>query len=99
MSHFESFRGWGPYKVSHFESSGDFRLREVSHGESFGGCRLREVSHGAGLGLDDHGHGAVLATRGVFAVFGLGHGASRAVGRGLDLRARGSAGINGREAS
>ncbi len=81
-SHFESFRGWRRDKASHFESSGDFRLREVSHGESFGGCRLRGVSHGAGLVPDGLGHGAVLARVGVFAVFGLGHGASRAVGRG-----------------
>ena len=42
------------------------------------------VSHGAGLGLDGPGHGAVLASGSVFAVFGLGHGASRSVGRGLD---------------
>ena len=81
-SHFESFRGWGPEKASHFESSGGCRLRMASHGESFGGCRLREVSHGAGLGLNGLGHGPVLASGGVFAVFGLGHGASRAVGRG-----------------
>ena len=81
-SHFESFRGWRRDKASHFESSGDFRLREVSHGESFGGCRLREVSHGVGLGPDGFWHGAVLASVGVFAVSGLGHGASRAVGRG-----------------
>ena len=40
------------------------------------------MSHGVGLGLDGLGHGAVLASVGVFAVFGLGHGASRAVGRG-----------------
>ena len=57
------------------------------------------VSHGVGSGLDGLGDGAVLASVGVFAAPGLGHGASRAVGRGLDLRARGSAGINGREAS
>ena len=39
------------------------------------------VSHGGGLGLDGLGPGAVLASVGVFAVFGLGHSASRAVGR------------------
>ena len=39
------------------------------------------VSHGVGLGLDGPGHGAVGASVGVFAVPGLGHGASRAVGR------------------
>ena len=81
-SHFETFRGWRAEKASHFESLGDFRLREVSHGESFGGRGLREVSHGVGRGLDGPGHGAVLAGVGVFAVVGLGHGASRAVGRG-----------------
>ena len=40
------------------------------------------MSHGVGPGLDGLGHGAVLASVGVFAVPGLGHGASRAVGRG-----------------
>ena len=40
------------------------------------------VSHGAGLGLDGLRLGAVRASVGVIAVFGLGHGASRAVGRG-----------------
>ena len=84
-SHFESFRGWRRDKASHFESSGDFRLREVSHGESFWGCGLRKVSHGESwrrLGMDGLGHGAVGASGGVFAVPGLGDGASRAVGRG-----------------
>ena len=57
------------------------------------------VSHFAGLGVYGLRPGAVRASGGVFAVFGLEHGASRAVDRGLDLRARGSAGINGREAS
>ena len=57
------------------------------------------MSHGVGSGLDGLGDGAVLAGGGFLAVFGLGHGASRAVGRGLDLRARRSAGINGRKAS
>ena len=87
-SHFESFRGWRRDKASHFESSGDSRLREVSHGESFWGCRLRKVSHGVGLVPDGLGPGVVLASGGVFAVFGLGHGASRAVGRGWIWGAR-----------
>ena len=40
------------------------------------------VSHGSGLGLDGFRTGAVRASGGAFAVFGPGHGAPRAVGRG-----------------
>ena len=40
------------------------------------------VSHGVGPGLDGLRPGAVRASGGDFAVFRLGHGASRAVGRG-----------------
>ena len=43
------------------------------------------VSHGVGQSLDGLGPGAMGASVGDFAVFGLGHGASRAVGRCLDL--------------
>ena len=64
------------------------------------------VSHFAGPGVYAPRPGVVRASGGAFVVPGLGHGASRAVGRRLDLRARGtdwitrrSAGINGREAS
>ena len=101
-SHFESFRGWRPEKASHFESSGGFRLREVSHGESFGGCGLRRVSHGEswlrpGLGRLSDWRGA--GERGRFC--GVWTWAWCPAGRWpwLDLRAHGSAGINGREAS
>ena len=41
-----------------------------------------KVSHGVGPVPDGLGHGAVGASGGVFAVSGLGHGASQAVGRG-----------------
>ena len=101
-SHFESFRGWRRDKASHFESSGDFRLREVSHGESFGGCRRREVSHGEswrrpGPGRPWAWRGA--GDRGRFC--GVSTWARCLAGRWsrLDLRAHGSAGINGREVS
>ena len=43
------------------------------------------MSHFAGLGLYGLLPGVVRASGGVFAVFGLGHGASRAVGRWLNL--------------
>ena len=101
-SHFESFRGWRRDKASHFESSGDFRLREVSHGESFCGCGLRKVSHGEswrrpGPGRPWAWRGA--GERGRFC--GVWTWAWCLAGRWsmLDLRAHGSAGINGREAS
>ena len=42
------------------------------------------MSHFAGLGVYGLLLGMVRASRGVFAVPGPGHGASRAVGRGLD---------------
>ena len=73
-SHFESFRGWGPEKASHFESCGGWRLRKVSH-----------VSHFAGLGVYGLRPGVVWASGYAFAMPGPGHGASRAVGRWLDL--------------
>ena len=40
------------------------------------------MSHFAGLGVNGLRPGVVRASGGVFAVLGLGHGASRAVGRG-----------------
>ena len=88
-SHFESFRGWGPEKASHFESSGGCRLREVCHGESFGRCRLREVSHGESWRRPGSERPWAWRGGGVFAVPGLGHGASRGVGRWLDLERAG----------
>ena len=50
------------------------RLRKVSH-----------VSHFAGLGVYGLWPGVERASGCAFAMSGLGHGASRAVGRGLDL--------------
>ena len=83
-SHFESFQDWGPEKASHFESSGRWRLREVCH-----------VSHFAGLGLYGLRPGVVRASGCAFAVPGLGHGASRSVGRWLDLGRAGTSVFDG----
>ncbi len=88
VSHSESFEAWRPEKASHFESFGGWRLEKASHFESSGGWRLRKVSHVShfvGLGVNGPRPRVVRVRGGVFAVPGLGHGASWSVGRWLVL--------------
>ena len=102
MSHFESFRGWGLENASHFESSGGWRLRKVCHASHFAGWHLLKVchvSHCAGLSVYGLRPGVVRPSGCAFAVPGPGHGASRAVGRWLDLGRVGTPVFDGSEES